>query len=241
MPYAGSVTATSLSIAGQSSYSVAGAFVMSGGSSGACAGTMSGSCCYVGPSDGGAGDGGTATLESAGTLTVKDASNTIATIMPGSAGAYSDNSATNTMLKWAAGDMLTFSAAGDKVHAFTGTVKVPDDVAGTNPAFSDTMPAVVSVASDWVVTWTAGSDASDTMTLSLAALNGASPDGVVTCAGKDSDAKVTVPKDLLMKVGASDTGSVSLTRASSDAPSDDNANVTLSATTSSSGLVKFGP
>ena len=241
MPYTGLVFASSVSVANQSSHNVSGAFVMTSAPVGGCAGTMSGSCCYVGPADGGAGDAGTATLESAGTLTVKDASNTIATIMPGSSGAYSDNSATDMMLTWAAGDMLTFSAAGDKVHAFTGMVKAPDDITGTNPAFSNAMPAVVSVASDWVVTWTPGSDGSDTMELALSALKGISGDGLITCSGKDSDAMVTVPKDLLMKIGTTDTGSVSLTRAAVDMPADDNATVVLSATTLVSGLVKFGP
>ena len=165
----------------------------------------------------------------------------ISSISPNGSGAYSDSSATNSMLKWAAGDMLSFSAAGDTVHTFTGTVKAPDDIAGINPAFSDTLPTTVSEGSDWVVTWTAGSAPSDGTELVLTARNGISADGTITCDAKDSDAMVTVHKALLLKINATDNGSVSLTRSAMDMPSDDNASVTISANTIATGLVKFAP
>ena len=206
---------------------------------------MSGNCCYVPPGmagDAGTTDAGTSALPTAGTLTVKDGPNTIATIMPMASGAYSDTSTMDMGLKWAAGDMLTFSAAGDKVHAFMGTVTVPEDIAGLNPPLSITMPATVSVGGDWVLSWTAGSAGSDKMELLVTALkNGATADGIIVCTGMDSDAKITVPKAILGMIGSSDTGFASLTRASVDMPSDDNATVTIQASTSASGTLKYGP
>ncbi len=204
---------------------------------GGCSGTQSGSCCYVPPSQADGGTGGTATAVSAGGITVKDGSNTVATMSPNGTTYTAVTNPPTSSLTWNAGDGLAVTAAGDTVHAFSGTVNAVALFAGVTPALSYLTPTAIPRSSDFTVTWTAGTGG---VTVLLSALkNVTQNDGVITCTSSTDTGTMTVPHALLGNLSANDTGTITLARTISADASPDNADVTLQSVTSTGGSVTF--
>jgi hypothetical protein len=145
---------------------------------------------------------------------------------------------------WRPGDTLLFSAAGDTVQAFSGTVKAPDfPIAGINPALSQDInqPTRMYVGKDFTITWTPGSGAGNKMTLYLTAYLPAAigVDGTITCWADDSAGTLTIPWALLSHFTTSDNETIALVRAASSTVIGGNATVDLSAATQSSGAASL--
>ncbi len=207
----------------------------SGASSGGCAGTQSGNCCYVPPSDGGTGTT-TATAVGAGGITLKDGTTTIGTMTPTGATYTALTSVTTNTLKWQPGDTLNVSAAGDTVHPFSGNVAAAALFEAVNPALSLITPITITRSSDFTITWTAGTGA---INLSLSALKVATSDGLLTCSSSTDTGTMTIPTALRLYFSASDAAVVRSSRVLSADASPDNATVTLESSTSVSGSAKF--
>ncbi len=228
-------------------FDIAGSFVLTPDASAAgnmCpgSGVMSGSCCYEPPAAardaGAAGDAGTVAVFSAGTITIKDGTSTLANLNPGTNGAYGITSgAMNPTVKWTAGDTLAVSAAGATVDAFTGNLVTVVDLAGVTPVLSLKTATSVPLASPLVVSWTAGT--ATTVRVTLLAAKGTAGDGLISCSVDDSAGTVTVPTALLSKFATGDTGALSLTRQSTNTATGANVTVQLLSSTTSTGLVKF--
>jgi hypothetical protein len=193
---------------------------------------MTGSCCYTPASKL---TTTTPTAVSAGGITLKDGTSTIGTMNPTGTTYTALNSTTTNTLKWMPGDTLNVSAAGDTVHLFSGSVTAVALFANIAPTMSDITPATVSRSANYTVTWTAGTG---NITLILTATKGTASDGDIVCTGTDSGT-MTVDSSLLGNFSANDTGTVSLERAIQSNPSDDNATITLTSSTSSSGQVRY--
>lgn len=207
-----------------------------GTSGGGCVGTQSGSCCYVPPSQADAGTTGGGTPVSAGGITVKDGQTTIATMSPNGTTYTAVSNPPTTALTWNAGDSLDVTAAGDTVHAFSGSVASVALFAGVTPALSILAPIAIPRSSDFTITWTA---ATGSIGVAMSATKGVSPDGVITCSSSSDTGTMTVPKALLQNFSAGDTGYVSMSRIISAAASNDNATITLASTTAASGSATF--
>jgi hypothetical protein len=150
-----------------------------------CTGTPVGACCYE--SD--AADASLPVFESAGTITVSAGANTLATLTYPT---YVASSTTDAMLTWAAGAMLTVSAAGATVGPFNATIPAPVALAGVMPPFS--APITVKKSSDLVVTWTPGKRACSKVSFDLGQ-GAAMPH--IGCVADDVAGTVTVPASLL--------------------------------------------
>ncbi len=208
-----------------------------GTAAGGCTGTKSGSCCYT-PATG-ASDAGTPpapTPVSAGGITVKDGTSTIATMTPTGTTYTPITNQPTTTLTWVDGDSLDISAAGDTVHAFSGSVTAATLFAAVTPALSFTTPTNVPRASDFTVTWTAKTGS---ILLTMSALKVAVSDGTISCTASSDTGTITVPHDLMANFTAADTGVVTLSRTSSGAAAPDNAAITLNSSTSTGGTVLF--
>ncbi len=199
-------------------------------------GTPSGSCCYLPPvaTDGGtAADGGTTAMAvSAGTITIKDAAANVAALNPlMNGGGYFITSGTmNPSVRWNPGDMLSISASGATVQAFTGSLTSVDDLAGVMPALSTTAHPV-PLGSDLAISWTVGNGTNVTTLLAVKS-------GTITCQVSDSAGTVSVPSALLGKLTTGQEGVLTLSRSTSTKVTGPNATVTLIGTTSSGGLIK---
>jgi hypothetical protein len=247
-PYSGALAAAETT-AGV--FDIAGSFIATPDASGTAnmcpgSGVMSGSCCYeppaaasdAGTADAGATDAGTVAVFSAGTITIKDGTSTLANLMPGTNGAYGITSgAMNPTVKWTAGDTLSVSAAGATVDAFTGSLVTVVDLAGVTPALSLKTATTVPLASPLVVSWTAGT--ATTVRVTLIAAKGTAGDGIISCSVDDSAGTVTVPTALLSKLATGDTGVLSLTRQEVNTATGNNVTVQLLSSTSATGIVKF--
>jgi hypothetical protein len=241
--YAGGLGAQIVPGGGTSIYEISGGFFAApdAGTAGACAGTTSGACCFAPIADAGTSSGGPPTYVSAGTITVKNAATTIATMNPAGNGTYSDSSATDKTVTWTPGDTLAVSAAGDTVHAFTGNLVTVVDIAGSNPALSSTGAAVtISRSADFTLSWTPGPGPTDAMYFTILALvTGASGGGSITCRGVDSDGQFVVDKTLLANLAVGDSAILSLQRTSSSTVVNDNTTLVLTSDTVVSGNGKI--
>ena len=242
-PYSGTLAAAETT-AGV--YDIAGSFIATPDASATAntcpgSGITSGSCCYEPPivaSDAGAADAGTIAVFSAGTITIKDGTATLANLNPGTNGAYGITSgASNPTVKWTGGDTLAVSAAGATVEAFTGNLVTVVALAGVTPALSLQTATTVPLADPYVVSWTPGT--ATTVRVTLIAAKGTAEDGSISCSVDDSAGTVSFPTALLSKLTTGDTGIVSLTRTSLNTATGSNVTVQLASTTSSTGLVKF--
>jgi hypothetical protein len=242
-PYSGALAAAE---ATAGVFDIAGSFIATPDASATAnmcpgSGVMSGSCCYEPPapaSDAGAADAGTVAVFSAGTITIKDGTATLANMSPGTNGAYGITSgAMNPTVKWTPGDTLAVSAAGATVDAFTGNIVTVVDLAGITPALSLTTATNVPLATPLVVSWTAGT--ATTVRVTLLAAKGTAGDGLISCSVNDSAGTVTVPTALLSKLTTGDNGVLSLTRQSVNMATGANVSVQLLSSTTSAGLVKF--
>ncbi len=199
-------------------------------------GTASGSCCYLPPAatDGGvATDGGaTETAASAGTITIKDGNANVAALNPLTGGGYgiTGNGTNNPSVTWKPGDVLSISASGGTVEAFTGSLTTVDDFAGVTPTLSTTA-TTVPLASDLTISWTVGNGANVTTLLAVKS-------GTITCQVNDSAGTVSVPATLLGKLTTAQEGVLTLSRSGSTKVTGPNASVTLIGTTSSGGVIK---
>ncbi len=239
-PNVGFVTFSQTKTGTTDTFSAAAAFLALGdaGTIGpACSGMQSGSCCYTPPSSGSdAGTTSTGTAIGAGAVTIKDGTTTLATMTPSGTSYTPVSNPPTSALTWNSGDSLAVSAAGDAVHAFNGAVTAVGTLLGVSPALSFTTPVVVSRAADFNVTWTS---ATGRIQLTLVALKGTSADGSITCSSTTDTGTMSVPSALLQKFSAADTGIISLSRTISSDASPDNATVTLSSSTSTSGTATF--
>jgi hypothetical protein len=208
----------------------------SGPSSG-CAGTQSGSCCYLPPASADAGTGPTPTAVSAGAITIKDGTTSIGTLTPNGTTYTAVTNPPTTAFTWVPGDTLAISAAGDTVAAFSGSVTAVDLFAGVNPTLSEITATNINRSSDFTISWTAKTGS---IVVSLSATKGLStPDGSISCTAASDTGTMTVPAALLGNFTANDGGQISLTRESTDDASNATATITLYAETSSAGKVSF--
>jgi len=237
LPYTGELTATK----DGNVFTLSGAFFATPATTPATpmcpsTGTASGSCCYLPPvaTDGGtAADGGTTAMAvSAGTITIKDAAANVAALNPlMNGGGYFITSGTmNPSVRWNPGDMLSISAAGATVQAFTGSLTTVDDFAGVMPALSTTATNV-PLSANLAISWTAGNGTNVTTLLAVKS-------GTITCQVSDSAGAVSVPSALLGKLTTGQEGVLTLSRSTSSTVTGPNATVTLIGTTSSGGLIK---
>jgi hypothetical protein len=242
-PYSGTLAAAETTA---SVFDIAGDFIATPDASATTntcpgSGVTSGSCCYEPPitaSDAGATDAGTPAVFSAGTITIKDGTSTLANLNPGTNGAYGITSgASNPTVKWTAGDTLAVSAAGATVDAFTGNLVTVVDLAGVTPTLSLKTATTVPLAAPFVVSWTPGTATSVRVT--LIAAKGTAEDGSISCSVDDSAGTVSFPMALLSKITTGDTGVLSLTRQSVNQATGNNVSVQLVSTTATTGIVKF--
>jgi hypothetical protein len=133
---------------------------------------------------------------------------------------------------WQPGDSLGVSAAGSAgaVEAFSGSVIAPHAIAGLNPAPSTSTPVSISVANDFVITWTPGSDGS-TVFLALEVVLGAGSVNTITCQAPVATGTLTAPSSLLGNLNGS--GSILVHPQTTTDVSGANANVALLALGSS--------
>jgi hypothetical protein len=231
----GSVSFSETKIQNNTTYTASAAFFATpdGGttSSGACTGTQVGSCCYTPPSDGGT-TGPTPTAVSAGGITIKDGNTTIGTMTPNGTTYPALSSGTTNTLKWTDGDSLAVSAAGDTVHAFSGSVTSVALLAGVTPALSFAPGTTISKSQNFTISWTAGTGAISLVLTQTAA------QGVITCSATTDPGTLTVDKSLLANFTAL-TGAIVLSRTSTADASPDNADVTLSSSTSTTGSTAY--
>ena len=247
LPYVGELTATSTPVkdadGGASTvFTITGAFFPTPATTPTTPtcptnGTSSGSCCYIPPamaSDAGVtSDAGTVAAASAGTITIKDGTANVAALNPlPSGGGYGITSGTmNPSVTWNPGDMLSISAQGSTVDAFTGSLTTVDAFAGVTPPQSLTTAANVPLSSDLAISWAVGNGTNVTALLAVKS-------GSITCQVSDSAGTVSVPSTLLMKLTTMQVGLLTLSRSVSTQVTGPNATVTLFGSTSSAGLIK---
>jgi len=172
-----------------------------------------GACCYQPPLDGGSVPGTTGTLEgppvSAGTITVTDGNATVASLVAEVQSPTEYRATPSNALHWSPGDQLTFSAPGDVVDAFTGSVTVVDDLVGVTPSLMGTGGLSVSTSADFTITWTPGTTSGAVVQLFIA---GDDVDQAISCYVPDSVGTVTAPKSLLANFASGSTGTINVTR-----------------------------
>ncbi|APR83998.1 Hypothetical protein A7982_09347 [Minicystis rosea] len=99
----------------------------------------------------GAGNGGTGTTPTAGSIQVSTP--TASATLIASGGTYAP--ATGQMMFWKPGEQVKVQADGDVVPAFTLTASAPAQIAVEKPAFpAPGMPLVVSASQDLEIAWT---------------------------------------------------------------------------------------
>ena len=246
-PYFGTLNAIKVIIDSTSVYSVDADFAATldagigdGGAAVPCTlGTLSGNCCYLPPGLA-VGDAGVPTiaLSSAGSILFKDGSTPIANLTQRPGGAYGYTSTMDATLKWQPGDTIAVSASGAVVQAFNASFTTVDDLGALTPTISFSSPTTVTLASPFVVQWTAGT--ADSVLLAMGALNSNNkPDGSITCLAKDSAGMISVPGALLAKLTSGDVGGISLSRTTTKVGTGPNVTVGLVSTSTTSGALKF--
>lgn len=180
---------------------------------------------------------------SAGTITIDQGTTKIGTMAPMTIGTtmnvYTDTSGTDATLKWAGGDTLGFTAAGATVNAFTATVVAGGFMQNVNPALSRTTTLTVPKASDFTITWTAGTTAGSLAYFVIAALDGSTSDGTIACQVMDSAGTVTVPKALLGNMMTGDNLTLALDRLRTNEVTMGNVTVRVDAFTETAGIGKL--
>jgi hypothetical protein len=198
-------------------YTIVGAFDQISGTppDEAPCGPAVGGCSLCAPADGGVKPGNLMiNFVSAGTLTVKDGSNTLATLPfnADAGGTYEIDSDSTATLTWAVGDDLAVSATGGTIPAFSGSITAPSDFAGVTPTFSLLTPVPISESGGFTVTWTPSSDnGSITLVVGVAAeMNRVS----IGCTVDESVGQIVVASSLLTQLaGFGDTtGTLTLSK-----------------------------
>jgi hypothetical protein len=204
------------------SYDAFASFVMTpdGGTTAGCMQTA-GSCCLQAPTDGGA----PPSSVSAGTITVKYAAQTIATLVP-SGTTYAATSSG----PWVAGDLVNVLSTGDTVHALNGSV-------ATALVFSNVAPALatgitMSKSQSFTITWTAATGAARVL------LTQDNAPAVITCSAPTDPGTMTIDASLLAGLSSA-TGTIALYRATVADASPDNADVSIVSEVETTGVVTF--
>jgi len=171
-------------------FSVLGEFAPGDLVSTACGGTMVGACCFGNPT-------GMIHLPlTAGTLTVTDGSNTLATLTSPD---YVASSMTSATVTWKPGDTLLVAATGGGIDAFSISVGTPKLLTGITPSLSPSL--AVSTSADLVVSWDPGTESCSKVTFGLSQGAGMPNIG---CVADDSAGTLTVPKALLAMLTVTD-------------------------------------
>lgn len=140
---------------------------------------------------------------SAGNLTLSGGARTI-TLMPRADKGYTVSS-DGTQALWSGGEMLSFSATGADVPAFTASLVAPGPIAITSPtAPSGGGKLSVSRTSDLTMTWTGGGSAQFRGGITAVYNNGASSAAVV-CTAPASAGSFTIPASLIGQLPQSPT------------------------------------
>jgi hypothetical protein len=135
------------------------------------------------------------------------------------AGSYADVPS----LPWNPGDDLLVVAAGDAVHAFSGTLQVPALLSGVTPVLGEA-PLVIDRTQDFSITWTPEWRANESMLLILRQWT--QPATICYCTAPDAAATLTVGASLLSQF-STQQGQLSLERLITSTASSDNATITL--------------
>jgi len=166
-----------------------------------------GGCSFY-PAVADAADAGSPDWTSAGTVTLQDGANALATLTPGSDGSYPiDTSAT---LAWSPGDLLTVSASGATVAKFSASTKAPSPIAETDPPLDE--GTTIPTDADFTLSWVADPMVSgDVVAFGLNCPPGPS----IQCTTTESPghASVTVPHGLLAILGSHPSCDLILERA----------------------------
>jgi hypothetical protein len=136
---------------------------------------------------------------SAGTLTTTDGTAALATIPYSSDGIYDYDTNSHPTLQWNPGDVLTVSASGAAVPAFSGSITAPQYVSGLNPAITLASSITASAGTPFVVSWT---PSTDNGTMQLLLTGNAMPMVTVACYADESSGSISVPVSLLQKLGS---------------------------------------
>jgi len=201
-----------------------------------------GDCTFCGGKlDGGALGGNlTITLLSAGVLTVKDGASTLATLSyqadDAGMGDYEIDSNKTPSLTWSAGAMLSASATGAAIPAFSADITAPQDIAGLSPALSLTSPVSVPTSSPFVLSWNPSSDGAQ-----MVLVIGGDTGTTASCTVAESAGSVSVPASILQKIGAGG-GTMSVNKTVSKPVAVTGATVTIQASAPQvAGSVMLGP
>lgn len=145
----------------------------------------------------------TATVESAGVITITGGTKTV-TLMPDTMNAYPQffDGATAA---WSAGAMITISAAGGTVPAFSATLAAPMPVTLTSPT-QDAGTFTIDRASPLALAWTGGTAGQVTITIAGPEPMGATSIDNITCGFPAASGAGSVPVEALMKLSAGSTG-----------------------------------
>jgi hypothetical protein len=218
-PYYGSVFLTDQPAYPTTAFSAnAGFYIGLGGPPPSCAGTQSGSCCYV-P----AGTNVTPLAPaSAGTITVTDKAVQLGQLSYDGAGYDGITSVLgeSPSLEWSAGDTIDVSASGAAVQAFSGSAVAPADIVGLDPMPDPTVALSITGASGFAIGWTPGSGGSSF----CLALEDAS-ENVITCKVAIATGTLSVPSSLLTHL--SGAGSIEAHPQASSSFDGPNASVTI--------------
>jgi hypothetical protein len=155
-----------------------------------CAGTQSGSCCYV--------PVGTNVTPlapaSAGTITLTDKGLQLGQLTydgvgyPGITSVFGES----PNLAWSAGDTIDVTASGAAIQAFSGSAVAPADIIGLDPMPDPTTALTVTGATGFTIGWTPGSgNSSFLLVLEDATKN------VITCEVPIAAGTLSVPGSLL--------------------------------------------
>jgi hypothetical protein len=152
--------------------------------------TVSGECCYsphvLLPPSQYSGVG-------AGTLTVSDQSNVIASMTPEGSAVQYLGTATQP---WNPGDLLHVTASGGVIHPFEGSLQTPGTFVAT-PSISQGV--VIDRSKDFVATWVRDSNAGETVTLYIVVSPGTL---TINCQASDDAGQITIPAELLANTPA---------------------------------------
>jgi hypothetical protein len=200
-----------------------------------CPGALkSGACCYVPPP---AADAGAPVGVSAGTISVASMGSTVATMTFG-AGTYSTNDVEMPPW-WAPGGMISVTAPGDTIQAFSATVTAPAAVTGLSPdPGPETSTVSISVSSAWSIGWTPSSSSGTRVFVEL--INN-TQGSEIKCIEGDAVGTVSVSPTLLKQFAAGSGGGLVISRAVLNTASCANANVLVAPISNLDWAAKFTP
>jgi hypothetical protein len=203
-----------------------------------CPGTQLGNCCTYDQPQIVISTGGVEPITvSAGTLTVSDGAQPLASFDFANIGYYPLSSAVTPSLLWKPGDTLSVFAEGAQVDGFSDSITAPPAFTGVSPVLTLTDQVIVYVTQDFSIVWIPGptADAGGNVTVDIF-----DPVGFyIECTGPDSAGTLTVPAAAFGAFLPGDYGYVTLLRTSIETLTNANATVTLTAQASDVGVAAF--